>query len=465
MSFISRLITDRGRNLFLPAHGRGLALPIEISNLLSKRAGIWDLPELPDLGGTLSQNGAIAKSQEKIAQYFGVDQCWFGVNGATGLLQAALLAIARPGEAVLMPRNVHRSLVQACVLGDLIPVLFDLPFLEDRGHVFPPDNDWLSKVLKEVDLRSVNVSAAVLVHPTYHGYANDLKPLVSQLHKRGLPVLVDEAHGAHFAARVDPSLPDSALQTGADLVVHSLHKSATGLVQTSILWKQGNLVDSVAIERSISWLQTTSPSSLLIASCEAAINEWTKISGRTQLLERLDEARNLRLALRKNGLPILDNQDPLRLILLTATFGLNGIEVDEWLITQGLIGELPEPGCLTFCLGFSAHKNLENVFMRLWNKLIDNYVLKVNLQKFTPPPIPLIAIPTKKIGVAWRSLYQEVDIENSVNRIAAELVCPYPPGIPMIIPGEKLDQDRVSWLSKQSKIWPGGIKSRIKVML
>ncbi|HJN33333.1 MAG TPA: lysine decarboxylase, partial [Prochlorococcus sp.] len=251
MGFLPLLTRDRGRSLHLPAHGRGAGLPDDLRAMLRHRAGIWDLPELPELGGPLMQQGAVAESQRQAAIAIGAERGWYGVNGATGLLQAALLAIARPGQAVLMPRNVHRSLIQACVLGDLTPVLFDLPFMVDRGHVFPPDGPWLQDVLNELPIAGVEIAAAVLVHPTYQGYATDLKPMVVELHARGWPVLVDEAHGAHFASRVDASLPDSAITAGADLIVHSLHKSAAGLTQTAVLWSQGDRVDPKAVERSL----------------------------------------------------------------------------------------------------------------------------------------------------------------------------------------------------------------------
>ena len=128
----------RGRNLFLPAHGRGNGLSMGIRRLLRNKPVLWDLPELPEIGSPTCILGAVSKSQCEAAEAFGAKKCWYGVNGATGLLQSAVLAIAKPQQAILMPRNVHRSIIQACILGDISPVFFDLPFLEDRGHFLPP---------------------------------------------------------------------------------------------------------------------------------------------------------------------------------------------------------------------------------------------------------------------------------------------------------------------------------------
>ena len=110
MGLITLLSGNRSENLFLPAHGRGKALPKKLIKLLNLRPGVWDLPELFEIGGPLINEGAIAESQKCSASKVGVDRCWYGVNGATGLLQSSLLALARPGQAILMPRNIHKSL-------------------------------------------------------------------------------------------------------------------------------------------------------------------------------------------------------------------------------------------------------------------------------------------------------------------------------------------------------------------
>ncbi len=463
MGLLPLLKRDYGRCLHLPAHGRGAALPEDLQRLLRVRAGVWDLPELPDLGGPLERQGAVAESQRQAALMIGVQRGWYGVNGATGLLQAALLAMARPGQAVLMPRNVHRSLIQACVLGDLTPVLFDLPFMADRGHVSPPDGPWLDEVLAELPNLGVEIAAAVLIHPSYQGYATDLKPLVARLHRQGLPVLVDEAHGAHFASGVDASLPASAVVAGADLIVHSLHKSAAGLTQSAVLWWQGDRVDPIAVERSLGWLQTTSPSALLLASCEAAIEDFFKPAGRRKLLLRLEQAKALAIRLKQFGLPLLETQDPLRLLWHTAAAGINGLDADSWLIKRGLVAELPEPGSLTFCLGLARQRGLARVMLRRWGQLVEKLGTGAPLPEFVPPPLPKLAVPFQSCGISWRVSSQRLPLVDAVGRIAAELVCPYPPGIPLVIPGERLDQQRVDWLVDQQTIWGDQIPVDIAV--
>jgi len=464
MTISSLLTFERGRSLFLPAHGRGTALPKGLKQLLQNRAGIWDLPELPGIGGPLMSTGAVFESQRLAAIGVGAERAWYGVNGATGLLQAALFSIVKPGQAVLMPRNIHRSLIQACALSDVTPVLYELPFMSDRGHVVPPNETWLHEVLEALPLNGVDIAAAVLVNPTYHGYSSDLAPLVKMFHEQSWPVLIDEAHGAHFASGVEMGLPASGLSVGADLVVHSLHKSATGLVQTAVLWLQGARVDPVAVERSLGWVQTSSPSALLLASCESALREWRHPLGQRKLVETIQQARKIASELRKIGLPVLANQDPLRLILHSASLGISGLEADSWLITRGLVAELPEPGCLTFCLGFGPHRGLIKALKRAWDGLISAHPNREPFKPFVAPPIPKVMAPSMSCGCAWRAKSKNILLKDAVGHISADLVCPYPPGIPIIIPGEVLDKRRVVWLLEQQELWPEQISTELRVV-
>jgi lysine decarboxylase len=218
--------------LHLPAHGRGRALAPALRRLLRQPPGRWDLPELPAIGGPLEPEGAVAEAQQAAATLVGARRCWFGVNGASGLLQAALLALAAPGERVLLPRNLHRSLLHGCLLAQLKPVLYDLPFDPATGLWLPPDPAHLAVRLDHA-LAAGPLAAVVLVSPSYQGLTGDLTGLIAAVHHRGLPVLLDEAHGAHLG--LDPRLPPAGLACGADLVVQSLQKAAGGLAQSAVL--------------------------------------------------------------------------------------------------------------------------------------------------------------------------------------------------------------------------------------
>jgi lysine decarboxylase len=463
MGLFSLLSANRSENLFLPAHGRGNALPKDVRDLLKLKPGIWDLPELFEIGGPLIREGAIAESQKSSAYEVGVDRCWYGVNGATGLLQSSLLALARPGQAVLMPRNIHKSCIQACLFGGLIPLLFDVPYLTDRGHASVFDRKWLHLVFEKAKELEEDIAAVVLVNPTYQGYSADMESLIKEIQLHSLPVLVDEAHGAYLISQIRPDLPKSAISFGADLVVHSLHKSAPGLVQSAVLWSQGDKVDPLKIERSIDLLQTSSPSSLLLASCESSIKELIESKGLKKLKSRIEEAELLKDFLIRREVPILNNSDPLRMILHTSKFGLSGIEVDKRFIKKRIIGELAEPGTLTFCLGLSSHKTLGKRFVRTWNEILTSFGQQKSCF-FKRPPFSIVSKPHKSCAHCWGSNFEKVNLQDAIGRISVEMVCPYPPGIPLLIPGEILDEARVDWLIEQKSFWPEQISDFVRVI-
>ncbi|MBL6798116.1 MAG: aminotransferase class I/II-fold pyridoxal phosphate-dependent enzyme [Synechococcus sp. BS307-5m-G39] len=464
MSLLRILLDSNPRfALHLPVHGRGEALPPRLKRLLRQQPGCWDLPELPEIGGPLDADGAIAESQAFFAARMGVDCCWFGVNGATGLLQAALLAMAAPGEAVLLPRNAHRSLIAACELGGLLPVFLPVPFDVERGHPGAMTADGLSRSLDALPDLGCRLAAAVLVHPTYHGYAAEIAPLVDLLHARGLPVLVDEAHGSHLAFATGMGLPPSALTTAADLVVHSLHKSAPGLAQTAVLWQRTTRISSASLRLSLQRLQSSSPSALLLASCEATLdwmlsNRWSKL-----LQQRLEQARRLHDRLDRHGVPRHPSDDPFRLILNTATVGVSGLQADTWFMSRGLIAELPEPLCLTLCLGFARHRGLSAKLRQLWPLFIKEQG-GPSLGAVAAPPLDSVrVVELSPAAVSHRSSL-ELPLHQCADRIAAEMICPYPPGIPLLVPGERIDPPRVQWLQRQHARWPEQVPGKVKVL-
>jgi lysine decarboxylase len=442
-----------GLPLHLPAHGRGRGLSPALQRLLRQPPGSWDLPELPQFGGPLIDSGAVAEAQRRCAHQLGAGAVWFGVNGASGLLQAALLALAPPGSRVLLPRNLHRSLLHACVLGQLRPLLYDLPFDPATGLWLPPSAAHLAAVLAAAELQAAGpVAALVLVSPSYQGQRADLPALVALAHGHGVPVLVDQAHGH-----------GEALGAGADLVVLSGQKAGGGLAQSAALLLQGQRVDPGAVARALLWLQTSSPSALLLASAEATLDELTSPGGcrRRRRAERI--GARLRRRCELAGLPLRASDDPLRLVLHTAALGINGLDADAWLLERGVIAELPEPGVLTFCLGLGPPIGvvwrLPRQLQRLRRELGGD-----PLPPFSPPPLPLVAEPELPIGAAWRAPAEAVSLAAAVGRIAAEPLCPYPPGIPLLVPGERIDPPRAVWLQQQARLWPGQIADTVRVV-
>ena len=134
MSISSFLTKKFLKSLFFPAHNRGKALPKKLIRILKNRPGFWDLPELPEIGSPLSKTGLIAKSQKELSKRFKTKRCFFGVNGASGLIQSGIISMAKPGEYILMPRNVHMSVIKTCAMQNIIPIFFNIEFSSKTGH-------------------------------------------------------------------------------------------------------------------------------------------------------------------------------------------------------------------------------------------------------------------------------------------------------------------------------------------
>ena len=452
--------------LHLPAHGRGRGFPPALAALLREPLGPLDLPELPSLGGPLLPHGAVAEAQQATAELWGSRHCWFGVNGSTGLLQAALLGSLVPGQRLLCPRNLHRSVLHGAVLAGLEPVYYSLPFSRRWGLSQPMDVAWFQRVLAAVADQGCPVDLVLLVNPTYQGLSAPLAPLVRLCHSRGLPVLVDEAHGSHF--RGHAALPRDALAAGADLVVHSAHKSLPGLTQTAVLHSCGARVSREDLEQGLLLMQTSSPSALLLAATELAA-AWPHQQPRAGgvLSRAMDRWCHWRRQLTRAGWRVSPSDDPLRLRLCTTAGGLGGLALDEHLLRLGIAGELPEPAGLTFYLGFQpprqALARLQGALARLpWSPPKSSGTV----ESVRPAPTPLLARSAVPPRTAWFGTTRRLPLNEAVGQVVAEAVTPYPPGIPLLLPGERLDEERCAWLLRSRHLWqhPGGMLDTVKVL-
>jgi len=302
------------------------------------------------------------------------------------------------------------------------------------------------------------------VNPYYQGYASDIESLIDLSHERNIPVLVDEAHGAYFLFCDNYGLPKSAVSSKADLVVHSLHKSLNGLTQTAILWHSGAKLDYENVQQSINLLQTTSPNSLLLSSCEESLNDWTNINSLKTFKKRLNIAKNTFDELIKRGIPVVRNNDPFKIILNTGLYGIDGFSADKFFYENGLIAELPEIMTITFVLGFAKQKNFVGILENLWKKLLITAKPHKQLNPIKPP-FKSIQIPSIPPSEAWMKTSYKIPIKESVGKICADIVCPYPPGIPLVIPGEIIDKERVDWIAEQGKYNKDLYNFYIKVLI
>ena len=226
-----------------------------------------DVTGVPDMDELHEPHGCIREAQELAADLFGADQTYFAVNGTSGAIHAMALSTLNDGDYIVIPRNIHKSILSAIILAGAQPLFVQPVYEEYLGFALGVEQQALIKYLNN-DPDAQKAKAVLLVNPTYYGTAQNLARICQAIHERGKLLLVDEAHGPHF--HFHRSMPEPALRSGADAVAQGAHKTIGALTQASFLHVQGPRIDKARIKAWFQHLTSTSPSYLLLASLDAA---------------------------------------------------------------------------------------------------------------------------------------------------------------------------------------------------
>jgi arginine decarboxylase len=448
LDLLETLISEDHAPFYMPGHKRGNAVSSRFQSLLGNDLFRLDLPELPGI------DRAIAEAEILAARAYKVDRTWFLVNGSTVGIQAALLSICQPGEKVLIGRNAHKSAIAALILTGAIPIYLPISFDPKSQIDCGVGVETLEATLK----LHADAKAVVLVSPNYFGVVGEIGELVAIAHKFQIPVIVDAAHGAHLAFH--PDLPMDAIAAGADLVVHSTHKMATSLTQSSMLHLQGNQISAPRVAQALDLLQSSSPNLLLLTSLDVARQQMVA-DGAEMLSQSLDLAKLARSQLQEisdlevvSGIPTLD---PTRLTVLVNSIGRTGFELDRIFCEQfGVIAELPTFNHLVFAISIG---NQQSDIQRLVAAFKQ---VERGARCLISPPISLpifeqIYLPEITPRQAYFAPTETIQFDQSCDRLSQELICPYPPGIPIVLPGERISNQAIAYL-KQVKLMGGIIK-------
>jgi arginine decarboxylase len=443
---------------YTPGHKRGRGIPAPMRELLGDRPFLADLPELPELDNLFAPEGAILQAQELAADLFGAAQTWFLANGSTCGIEAAVLATCGPGDTLILPRNCHQAAIAALVLSGAMPVFVQPDYDPDWGIAHGVSPGAIATALAQ----HPDAKAVMLVYPTYYGACGDIGAIAQLAHQRGIPLIVDEAHGAHFAFH--PDFPTPSLAAGADIVVQSTHKVLGAMTQASMLHYQGDRVDPSRLSRALRLVQSTSPSYLLLASLDAA--RWQLAQQGPDLMQHtLDLAAIARTQLAQlPGLRLLTAAhactpgfialDPTRLTVDVSGLGLSGFAADEILhTTLGVTAELPGLTHLSFILSLgNTPADIEQLvagFRALAQSVQPADGLAAGECKRVEAGFPWNAIEVEQLQsprAAFLANSEVVALEQAGDRLSAETVCPYPPGIPLLIPGECISRGALQWL-------------------
>jgi arginine decarboxylase len=456
---------------YAPGHKRGQGIPQQLADCFGSSIFRADLP-LSELDNLFAPQGVIQEAQELAAAAFGAEHTWFLVNGSTCGVEAAILATCAPGDKIILPRNVHQSAIAALILSGAIPVFVN------------PEYDPVLDIAHSITLSSVvaaleqypDAKAVMMVYPTYYGVCGDVAAIAQLAHQHGIPLLVDEAHGSHFAFH--PDLPTPALAAGADLTVQSIHKVLGAMTQASMLHVQGSLIDIDRLSKSLQLVQSTSPSYLLLASLDAARQQMA-LQGEQLMSRTLQLADTARTRISQiPGLSVLEllkapsgatlqppgfvALDRTRLTVTVSGLGLTGFEADELIAQHCVLAELPSLQHLTFIVSLGNTAADIELLVQAFSILSKSHRRsREQLQPLVGDKVTQIANSANNGLISPRDAFfsqtETLSVEKSCDRISAELVCPYPPGIPILMPGEVITPSALEYL--QQVLAMGGVIS------
>lgn len=443
---------------YAPGHKKGQGISQSLLNLLGEKVFKADLPELPELDNLFTPETVIKEAQNLASKTFGADQTWFLVNGSTSGIIASILAICKPNDKIILPRNCHQSAISGLILSGAIPIFINPEYNREYDLAYN-----ITPEAVKIALESHSDAKAVfMVSPTYQGICGDIQGIAQITHKYRIPLIVDEAHSPHFCFH--PDLPPSGLSLGADLVIQSTHKILGAMTQASMLHLKGHRVDRDLLSKALQLVQTTSPSYLLLGSLDGA-REQMATQGKELMEKTLNIANYARKELKKNpnitilegnNLPLTGFQylDITRLTIFTNKLNMTGFELDDILREKyHITAELPMLKHLTFMITLGNKlTDIESLIKALQEikPLANNDIFSLNLPEVKPSS--LLKISPRE---AYFANTETLPIEQSIGKISAELICPYPPGIPLLIPGEMILQETIDYLQKVIKF--GGI--------
>jgi arginine/lysine/ornithine decarboxylase len=439
---------------YTPGHKHGAGISPLLTDLIGKDVFRADLTELAELDNLFTPQSVILAAQELAAEAFGAEKTWFLVNGSTCGIEAAILATCRMGEKIILPRNVHSSVISGLILSGAIPIFINPVYNSDLDIAY----SITPEALKAALVQHPDTKAVLIVYPTYNGICGNLPAFVHLTHQYNIPLIVDEAHGAHF--HFHSQLPISALTAGADLTVQSIHKTLGAMTQASMLHFQGKRIDIDRVNKALQLVQSTSPSFILLASLDAARQQMA-IHGEKLISQTLELAEEARIKINQiPGLstPLINSKkspgfmdlDQTRLTVNVSKIKFTGFASEEILDKKfHVTPEFSSWQNLTFIISLGNTKTDIQKLIQGLNNLTHVIPLTSECQPCNNINDAMIAsIMSISPREAFFANSEVIPIAETQERICAEIICPYPPGIPVLMPGEIITKSALEYLQE-----------------
>lgn len=446
----------------MPGHKRRLntIFPDIVENPFS-----IDVTEVGDLDEFHDPHGIISEALNRAAEVYGSHKSYYLVNGSTCGIMAALSAVCRPGDKLIVARNCHKSVYNAIRLLQLRPIYIMPEWNEKLGMFGGVSPEQVRKMVKQY----ADAKCVMLVSPTYEGVVSDVEKIAKIVHKAGVPLIVDEAHGAHFEFMSNvnetisttnyKNIPNPAIRLGADIVIESLHKTLPAMTQCAILHEKSNIVDTERLEEYLSIYQSTSPSYVFLATTEACIEKMNyERDGLFIIYKELLSEYRKRFA-QLSHIHLVEESDfkkqsacgydDGKLVFSVKDCGyerdgeiiaMTGTKLGT--ILQEEYGQMMEMAAGNYVIAMTSVADSKEAFESLYLAMesIDAQLTDVEQSADT---ILYKTLPEHKMNIAEAREHKRVDIsfEDAIGKISGSYIYVYPPGIPIVTPGEVLSLD------------------------
>jgi lysine decarboxylase len=448
-----------------PGHKQGIGMERSFREFMGDNVLSIDLTQIRGLDDLLQPSGALVEAQALAAAAYGAGHTFFLINGSTSGNQCMMMAAVNPGEKIALPRNSHKSAMGALIMSGAIPIYMQ-PEVDESLHM---DHTVTPATVRATLEANPDLKAVYIVSPTYYGVAADLESIAEIAHEFGKSLLVDEAWGPHFAFH--PALPKSALECGADLCINSTHKMLGSMSQTAMLHHQGERIPLDRLAAVYKLFLSTSPNLVLVASLDVARKQMA-LEGRALLSRTIEIANEVRRRLNAiegvycfgeelEGRPGVFDLDPTKITITVKNLGYTGYEAEE--ILRRRYNVQLELADLFNCLAlFTIGTTVEHAEwlvdgvkeMAREDRPLDIFspsgVLERRLKTGTYhlPKIPTMRLSPREAFLADTEM---VRFKSSAGRICAEVITPYPPGIPVIGPGEEITKEIIDYCALELK--------------
>ncbi len=430
-----------------PSHGQGDFIIPECKKYLGKKFYNCDYSEIEGFDNLSSPEGIIKSILDNASSIYDAKAAFFLINGSTSGIIAAMYSVLSKNDKVLIARNCHKSVYNGLVLTGAVPVWIMPDYNEEWGIYESINLDYLEEILS----KNKDIKAFIMTNPTYEGVMTDVYRVSAICRKYNVILIVDEAHGALW--NFHKSLGTPSLVQGADIVVQSLHKTAGALNPSSVLLlSKETPVPKERVQEALNLITTTSPSYPILLNIDSVINFLDSDEGKDKLFELTKSVNRFIRSVKSNpNLQVYQYNNDVTKILVKVT-NMSGFELSQQLFDKyNIEDECANEKSVLFITGLGTTKQKLKKLERALTKICSSNI-KITQDKTIEQGFCNIEPRVRYTPSAvWGRMYKEIDINYALSRVSTELVCDYPPGIPVLLPGEVIKKEHINYLINKKK--------------